>query len=295
MLLFLLFPQTTFLGAKSGLTLWLFTVLPTLLPFMVVTNILVSINGDQYLSNMIAPVTKRILHISTSANYALIIGLLCGYPMGAKAITDLITNGKISKQEGQYLLCFCNNASPMFIISFICYSSLENIKYLIYIIVPIYMSSLVCCFLFKLLTKNASSITRKNEIIPNSELSFKIIDQAILGSFENLTKFGGYIIIYSIFASFVLHNIPITENLKLISLGMLEITTGISYITKSSLAINTMLPLICFFTAFGGLSITSQTASIIGKSGLSLSKYIFAKLINGILAFIISIIMLTLI
>ena len=188
LLLFLFFPQTTFLGAKNGLSLWLFTIIPTLLPFMIITNILVQINGDEYISSLLSPVTKRLLHISTSANYALIIGILCGYPMGAKAVSDLVSHNKITRKEGQYLLCFCNNASPMFIISFICYSSLGSIKFLPYILLPIYASMFICCFLFKLWTDKKETITKTATKSSNMHFSFQVMDHSILSTFESLDR-----------------------------------------------------------------------------------------------------------
>ena len=50
-------------------------------------------------------------------SYALLLGLICGYPMGAKLTADLFREGKITKSEAQYLLTFCNNPGPVFISS----------------------------------------------------------------------------------------------------------------------------------------------------------------------------------
>ncbi len=39
----LIFPKETFQGASSGVLLWFHTVLPTLLPFLIISNLLIHI------------------------------------------------------------------------------------------------------------------------------------------------------------------------------------------------------------------------------------------------------------
>ena len=117
--LMLCFPMETFRGATNGLLLWFQTLLPTLLPFMILSNLLIRSNCVFYISRAIRPFIQKLFHVSNDACYAVLIGFLCGYPMGAKVIADLHISGRITKEEGQYLLSFCNNTSPMFIISYI--------------------------------------------------------------------------------------------------------------------------------------------------------------------------------
>ena len=113
----LIFPKETFRGASYGLLLWFQTVLPSLLPFAILSNVLIETNALHYISTYLHPFLYPIFRITKPACYPLFIGFLCGYPMGAKTISDCIKKGLISKNEGKYLLSFCNNTSPMFIIS----------------------------------------------------------------------------------------------------------------------------------------------------------------------------------
>ena len=118
-LIMLLCPQEVFFGASKGLLLWFQTVLPTLLPFMILSGLLISTNSIVYLDRIFGPLFCRLFRTSENASFAIIAGFLCGYPMGAKVTADLLRQERISKAEGQYLLSFCNNTSPMFIISYI--------------------------------------------------------------------------------------------------------------------------------------------------------------------------------
>lgn len=48
--------------------------------------------------------------------YAFIMGIISGYPVGAKIVTEFRKNGDCSKAEAERLLAFTNNSGPLFII-----------------------------------------------------------------------------------------------------------------------------------------------------------------------------------
>ncbi|RHV90457.1 hypothetical protein DXA96_06865 [Lachnospiraceae bacterium OF09-33XD] len=84
LLLFLfLFPKESLQASGQGVDLWFHTVLPTLLPFIILSNILVRSGFILPLLARLNPLWNRLLGISSGGAYAWILGLLCGYPMGA--------------------------------------------------------------------------------------------------------------------------------------------------------------------------------------------------------------------
>ena len=118
-LLFILFPDMVAEGAKLGLTLWFHTVLPALLPFMILSGFMIKQNVTGAVSRVVYPVFARLFGLSKAGCYPAVIGLLSGYPVGAKTTAQLYKEGMLSKEEAQYLLTFCNNASPMFLLEYI--------------------------------------------------------------------------------------------------------------------------------------------------------------------------------
>lgn len=88
LILLLMRPALAFDGAKSGLLLWFNVVLPTLLPFMLCSSLLVAWGGVPLITRPFAPLLK-LLGLSDKGSYALMSGLLCGYPMGAKQLPIL--------------------------------------------------------------------------------------------------------------------------------------------------------------------------------------------------------------
>lgn len=281
-------------GATKGLLLWFNTIIPTLLPFIILSNLMVSLNIFHYFTFFLAPITKPVLKISKNSNYAIILGMLCGFPMGAKICADLVVSKKISKNEGQYLLLFTNNVSPMFVISYIGSSTLKNESIDFFLLIAIYLTPILISFIFNKWYQNSSETFQYIDIKKTSaskSFDFRIVDEAIMNGFETVTKLGGYIILFSIISSFIQEKIEINLLAKSFILGFVEITTGINYIGLSSLPHYTKTLIICMITSFGGLSSLAQTNSMIKEAGLSIKPYFFSKILTGFLSFFILLIL----
>ena len=124
-ILMFLFPFSSYKGASSGLMLWFINVLPTLLPFIIVSNLMIRLNITGKISGLLYPVIGKLFRVSPSGCYPILIGFLSGLPMGAKVVADLASEKKIDRKESHFLLSMCNNASPIFIMSFIAINQLK--------------------------------------------------------------------------------------------------------------------------------------------------------------------------
>ena len=119
LLLLLTHSSLSYEGACQGLLLWFHTVLPTLLPFMICSNIIVVLGGIPILVAPFRPLLGRLFHLSDNGCYVMISGLLCGYPMGAKTCSEFLNQGRISPGEARYLLTISNHPSPMFLLGYV--------------------------------------------------------------------------------------------------------------------------------------------------------------------------------
>lgn len=254
-----LFPGTAFDGAKSGLLLWFQVVLPTLFPFLVITNMM-----------------ERLLPISSGRIYTIFTGFLSGYPIGAKSCNFVVQEGKVTKKEGQFLLSFCNNASPAFLLNYVFVRCLQITDKRFLLLLVIYTSAILSAFLLYpgRTTLKTNSLPLAKPSASSSTLSF---DNVIMASFEVITKIGGYIILFSLLANIIRVHLPISGTVKIFICGALEITTGINLLSESLLSYQTKLLLGMFIASFGGLSALFQTQSVI-KSNLSILRYTLTKL-----------------
>ncbi len=297
----LFFPKASLAGAESGILLWFNVVLPTLLPFIIVSNLIINLKLTEGVSKVFYPLLKRFLHVSKNGSYVAIIGLLTGLPVGAKACADLVKKHMISKEEGQYLLTFCNNASPMFLISYISISTLDLPGKRYVFLLLIYVSAILTGFLYRFVHKkqmtsfanitktkitavvSTQSVDTAQSTRPKAK--FELVDSAIMSGFDVITRVGGYIVLFSIVSNVFLSVAPANNVLSFVTVGFIEITNGVNTLGSCFLPLNVKIALILSLTAFGGLSSVAQTKSVIDESGLSIRSYFVYKIINGCITF----------
>ncbi len=280
----LLFPSQSILAGRQGLLLWFNIIIPTLFPFMILSYIIIHSPLIDWISRLFSPLFKKLLGVSGVASYALIMGCLSGYPMGAFIVADLFQTKRITKGEANYLLTFCNNVSPMFVLGFVATSLLNEPKRGIPILLTIYLGNCLTALFFRnfysfsLLSKAPS---KQGEM---SSISFSYLDDCIARTAEVLVKVGGYIIIFSLPVLFLsalpIHNLPFK-----FLISTLDLSNGVNLLANANCSLALKSVLLSTLCAFGTFSVVGQTASVIKTAGLSIRKYLFAKLVNGVITF----------
>ena len=269
-------------ASADGLLIWWNTLVPVLLPFFILSSLLIALDGVAYLMRFLYPVLHRIFGCSRDGCYCLAAGFLCGFPTGARIAGELVRARHITVEEGNYLLGFCNNVSPAFLIGFCMTKSLGRPD----LTLPALLLSFGAPILTGLLTRRGRSFPSlaAEKKTSGSQISFKIADACIMSGLESILKLGCYIILFSLLAG-LLKGLPWPHPALACALtGFLEITNGISLTAASNLPARLSFALILGTAAFGGLSGLAQTQSMIDGSGLSLGRYLKAKLLTALAA-----------
>lgn len=303
-LLLFFFPVLCIEGAKNGLLLWFEQLLPSLLPFLILSGLCVRFGLTDFIGKLFYPFF-RFLPISKQGCYPIVIGFLSGYPVGAKTCADMLIEKKLTKREASFLLCLCNNASPMFLTGFTACNclGLPKYRYLIFFIIVIsglFSALLLYPFLFKHMPETYSSTVgsitesaiENKKILAAPSSAIQKLDETILSGFEVMVKIGGYIILFSIpatlfsalFSYLFSDSNQLSVFLPAIVLGTLEISTGVSFLGSAALPFLTKIVLTLSVCAFGGFSALAQTKSVIGSSGLSIRYYLLSKILQSIFA-----------
>lgn len=268
-------PAVSVVAAADGLLLWYEKILPSLLPLAILSNIMVYSNYMQIVTKYLYPVTKHFLKISPNGCFAFLGGMLFGFPMGSKISADLTANHSIDEREGEILAICFNQLSPVFLSSYLLTSILNMPE----MILPSYVALYTPPLLYAMYQLKKYPVSNEKNSASDSHLDFRIIDAGIMNGFESLTKLGGYIVLFSIFAA-MLHtynkNYPV---LNLICTGLIEVTTGISYLKDSTLPICYIYPLAIFFSSFGGLCGFAQTCSMTRECSFSRIRYLLCRLV----------------
>jgi len=278
----LIFPDAVFSGACKGLLLWFNTVLPTLLPFLIISNILINTSAINLLVHLTSPILCRFFNTTSYGSFAVLCGFLCGYPIGGKITSDLYVTGKISKPEATYLLSFCNNTSPMFIIGYIVHQTFKSDSLTLLTLGILIISPVLCSFIFRkiFLPVKSRIISKNTSHIVNTTAS--LFDDCIINSFETLTKIGGYIIVFTVFTEVFITAFHTSDTFINLLLSTLEITTGISLINSLQLPFSVKYIAILALTSFGGWCSIAQTYSVLKESRLSIKYYIIEKLVTAL-------------
>lgn len=266
----ILYPSVCSQGVRQGLSVSLNAALPAIFPSLILSNLLVrqaSAEGEKAFS------------------IPFLLGLFCGFPVGAGAVASLVREGKLSLKDGERLLFFCNNASPAFLISYCGKAVLKDVGKGVFLFLLQSALSLLCFLFFfgkRLFQRSNSAEKRKSQ----SPSLWKSIPSALRESAFSFL----YIMSCVIFFSFL------TELLgHLFSLNKLSFAvTGIfSELCGGLAALKHFSPKLSFFLCavgcgWGGLSVQLQSAGLLEETGLSVKSLVFGRLffatVLGVLA-----------
>lgn len=293
--LLLRYPARSLDYAYTGLLLWFRKMIPTLFPFMILSGVMVRMNLTEGFARFFHPFFHKIWGTSLNGSYVILMGMLCGFPMGARVIGELCQAGKLSEEEGAYLLSFCNNIGPIYFLSFVM-STLSLSGWLPFLImygVPLGYGALLHLLGFRnrrlcphMVKASRSAAFRAASVTkPNRSSLLAAIDDSIVSGLVGIGKLGGYMVFFNLlnvlFLPFVSSPSQATEHFLILCNCLLEITSGISRVgTNGVYMVLILLP-------FGGFSCMAQTYSMIKETNLSVWQYFLHKCIQtAITAFI---------
>ncbi|MBK5240948.1 sporulation integral membrane protein YlbJ [Clostridium sp.] len=292
----------------SGAKLFFNAVFPSLFPFLVLINIIINYDGINIYSKLLGNIICKPLKLPKESTIALIVSVLCGYPLGARYTCDLYEKKLIDLVTCERLLNIASNASPLFVIGTVGASMMSNSK-IGYVLL---LSNILSCLFMGFIIPSKNSFNKKNikdnSIKKNLNTNINIgivFKNSIEDAIKNCLNIGGFIVIFSVITGIVKDNVIFHIALNKLSLlvgfssdfiqglilGMLEITNGCNLISSSNSSLIVKLPTLSFLIAFSGLSIISQVYSYTYKYNVSIKKYVVRKFIQAIVSSISSIIL----
>ena len=306
----LLFSTSNLPAIKKGLSLWANSVVPSLFPFFVATEALMNTNFVNSLGRYLHKIMKPLFNIRGEGSFGFIMGLISGYPVGAKIACDFRENNICSKEECERLLSFTNNSGPLFIVGTVGISMFGNSTIGLLLLITHILACITVGIIFRFWKMNSNS----PDYVGNKNSNYKkyknvtfsnlgeVLGKSITNSISSILMIGGFVVIFSsvisilkasgILSSLIIMLTPIFEFLHIdssfisgILTGFLEITNGISSISSVNIkAISVNIIITAFLLGFGGLSVLLQVLSITSKTDLSIKPYVYGKLLHGVLA-----------
>lgn len=266
--------KTAMGAAYEGIQLCINTTIPSLFPISVLSALLTTqlLGNHSKLSNMFAKLCK----MPPGSESIFLMGLISGYPIGAKNTIYAHQNGYISTQTAKRMLMFCSNCGPAFIFG-IC-MPLFTSNYALWLLWLVQILSAV-------LVANINSSTDQTIInIPNRNLS---ITQVISSSLQAMAAVSGWIILFKVVLAFMdsWFLFAFSPTMASIIKCTLELTNGI--ISLKDISNEGMRFILCATgLSFGGVCVLMQTATLAGSLGIK--AYIIGKLQQTILSLVLS-------
>ncbi len=204
----LLFSNSNLASAKKGISMWSSSVLPSLLPFFIATELLSHTNVVSIIGTLLNPIMRPLFNVPGEGAFALILGIISGYPVGAKTVANLKENGLCSDIEAERLIAFTNNSGPLFIIGTVGLGIFLDVKIGFLLLLIHILASLTVGFIFrfwKINSKVSIKNMKKNINKETAKLSFcnlgDILYKSIYSGVVSTVMIGGFIVFFSVVVS----------------------------------------------------------------------------------------------
>jgi sporulation integral membrane protein YlbJ len=297
-------PESVLISGRKAVELCLNVIIPSLLPFFVISRLILKTGAIHAISRLFRPIVKPLFNLPGQAAFPIITGWFSGYPAGAKYTADLYENGLLTKNEAQRLLAFCNNSGPLFIVGAVGTGFFKSPKLGILLLVCHLMASIsvgIAYGLFSRIKGSDREADRPVRVEAKTNFSGHMLTDAILDSTKVLLQISGTIVFFAVLVQ-TLETAGIftavgdlitsrqgdafTEVLKAFVAGSLEITYGLFLLSTSAgipLYLKTLLA--AFLCGFGGFSVHTQVTGIC-PGDLKLKEYYGGKLAHGLFALV---------
>lgn len=275
MLMLILDTKTALAGAADGIELCIRVVIPSLLPFFFLSNVLTS-----SLTGVSIPIFGsicRICGVPKGGESLLLMGLLGGYPVGAQNVAAAYRDGRLTKGQAEHLLSFCSNAGPSFLFGIVAAQFTQ--WWMGWLLWGVHIASaLLVGFLQSGQRDGTVKLNRAGPVSPIA---------ALHSSLAIMASVCGWIILFRVMLHFLQNWLLwlFPQAIQTLIIGSLELTNGCCQL---SLIENTGLRFIIAagLLSFGGLCVTMQTATAVGSLGIK--SYTKGKLLQALISIIIA-------
>lgn len=320
------FPDQSLEASIRGLNLWWEVVFPSLLPFFIIAELLISFGVVQFIGVLFEPVMRPLFNVPGTGSFGWFMGMASGYPTGAKIATRLREEQQLTRIEAERLVAFTNASSPLFIFAAISVGFFQNASLGVLLAVCHYLGNTFVgiCMRFYGKRKDRSqqeridetanySIRKAFSTMHRTRLEDKrplgeVLGDAVVHSVKTLVMVGGFIVLFSVltkllfltgisafigrFLGDLLTFFSISSDFGLpILSGLFEITIGVQSISVVQDTLFLQAVFVSFILGFNGFSVQAQVASILAKTDIRFAPYFFARILHGLFASILTILL----
>jgi len=310
-------PKIVYQGALTGLNLWWNIVFPSLLPFFIVSEVLLSLGLVNFMGILMEPLMRPIFNVPGTGSFVLAVGYTSGYPIGAMIAARLRTQGLCTRVEAERLMAFTNNSSPLFMLVAVPVGMFNNPQLGPVIALAHYAANLTLGFFLRFYGRHDSEILnfppardgllkrafREMFAVYQKKQSTmgKILKEATGNAVHNLLNIGGFIILFAVliqlltaagFISYLAQKLSLlftplgfsSNILPALVSGLIEMTVGTKLASEASVPLQQQVLVVSMILAWSGLSIHAQAASMIAETDIRMLPFVLTRIAHAALA-----------
>ncbi|MGX1264757.1 sporulation integral membrane protein YlbJ [Rossellomorea marisflavi] len=316
-------PGESLEASTRGLDIWWKIVFPSLLPFFIVSELLIGFGVVRLIGILLEPLMRPLFKVPGVGGFAWSMGMASGFPAGARLTARLRQEKQLSRIEAERLVSFTNSSNPLFIFGAVSAGFFQNAALGIILALSHYLGNVVVGLTMRFYGRDdhegaERSVRRKFSVkeafkgLHESRMADhrplgKLLGDAVSSSIQSLLMIGGFIILFSVLNQ-VLYHLHITTVLSsgissLLSFfqlppklsipvipGLFEITLGSQMTSElAEVSLFQQAVLVSFLLGFSGFSIQAQVASILAETDIRFKPFFFARILHGVAAAIITI------
>ena len=286
MVMLTLSSKKTLPAANDALIICAKNIIPSLFPFFVLSQILIKSGFATVCGKVLSPLMRKLFKVSGAGGVAFLIGIISGYPMGAKTVCDLYEDGSLGKNEAERLIPYCNNSGPLFIIGAVGTGMMGSPEIGIFLYVIHIFSALVTGFVLRFFEKDEKqAVVKMRRSVTVCGSLGEIFSQSVKDAVSSILYVCGFVVFFAVLTAPMFSD-GIKTVAESILMGILEVTSGAQSIIRNC-NMESALPIISGLIGMGGICVALQVMGIVKASGLSMKNYIFGKIQHGILSFFI--------
>ncbi|MEN0643954.1 sporulation integral membrane protein YlbJ [Alkalicoccobacillus gibsonii] len=311
----IMFPKEALEASLSGMGMWWDVVFPSLLPFFILSELLIGFGVVAFLGTILEPFMRPIFRVPGAGSFVWAMGLASGNPAGAKLAARLRQQKKVTRVEGERLAAFTNSSNPLFLFGAIAVGFFHNPALGLLLAAAHYLGNILVGLSMRYYgrkeERNERSVETRSrfslkeafsrmhmERIQDGRPIGQLLGDAVQSSVRTLLLVGGFIILFSvvnkmlsisgftdIFAQgvswlFSLFQLSSQLSMPFIS-GLFEITSGAHLLSTADAQLLEKVVVASFFIAFGGFSIQAQVASILSETDLRFRPFFVGRVLHG--------------
>ncbi|MDI9485764.1 MAG: sporulation integral membrane protein YlbJ [Bacillota bacterium] len=309
-----IFPETAFLAALEGLKLWFEIVLPTLLPFFIMAELLMGLGAVHFLGALLEPVMRPLFRLPGAGGFAVAMGITAGYPLGAKITGDLVRSRSLTQVEAERLAGFANTAGPLFLIGAVGLGMFGRPELGATLLAAHWLGALCVGLCMRLhkgpesppIKKEGSYLGRAISALDRARRadgrSFgRLFSDAVRETFQSMLFIGGCIMFFSVLVQVLsatgilspvktllggaLHLIGLDASLaEALTHGFFETTLGAQTASQSAAPLGAKAAAASLIIGWSGLSVQMQAAAMLSGTNVRFRPFLYARVLHGLFA-----------